>query len=167
LYFSLTKVLHELDKSKKGTDPVNVETRGVIRYLDRHTKARPGRLAEGAVAGSLRIQSPEEMFPQWTDCEKLATDASVLDEEIPRHVRGMINCVLYQRAKGNELSIITEDEELVLFTTEWGLKTMSIKEVDSASSSALKKYHQDMKAYETRKRNVARSNPSKSLWAPK
>jgi hypothetical protein len=79
----------------------------------------------------------------------------------------MINCALHQRTKGNELSIVTEDEELVSFTAGWGLKTMGIKEIDSASSSALKKHHQDMKAYETRRRNVARSNPSKPLWTPK
>jgi predicted nuclease of predicted toxin-antitoxin system len=106
------------------------------------------------------------MFPQWTDCEKMSTRA-VSNEEIPRHFRAMINCVLFQRSKENEFIIVTEDEELVSIAAEWGLKTTTTSEIDIAISSALEKYHQEMKAYETNKRNATRNTPSQSLWTPK
>ena len=117
------------------------------------------------MAGSLRIQSPNEMFSQWADCEKLAKTTEPREDN-PRHFRAMINCVLYQGSKGNELCIVTEDEELISFAADWDLKVTSISEMESASSSALARYHKDMKAYEARKSRTARNNPQ-SLWTPK
>jgi hypothetical protein len=160
-----------LDKSKKGTDPINIKTREVIRYLDRRSKSHQTRAADSTPSGSLRIQTPEELFQNWDDCEKLSTkiDEEYLSkDEIPRHFRAMANCVLFHRSKGNELWVVSEDADLVSFVERWNIKTMTIAELDSMSSEAMAKYHREIKAYEARKRTSSRTNQPKqrTIWAP-
>jgi hypothetical protein len=152
-------------------DPVNIKTREVIRYLDRRAKNRQTRAAESAPTGSLRMQTPEELFQEWNDCEKLSTkkdEENLSKDEIPRHFRAMTNCVLFQRSKGNELWMVSEDTELVSFVERWNIKTMTIAEFDSMSSEAMAKYHREIKAFEARKRTSSRNNQPKqrTLWAP-
>jgi hypothetical protein len=164
-------VLDELDKSKKGVEPVNVKTREVIRYLERRNKARPSRMAESATTGSLRMQAPEDLFTDWAECEKLSLnteDEKLSKDEIPRHFRAMANCVLFQRSKGIKSVLVTEDEELISLTAHWDIIVASVDDLDKRSSKALDKFRQEMKAYETRERNAARSNSPKQrmLWAP-
>jgi hypothetical protein len=164
-------VLNELDHLKKGTEPINIKTREVIRYLDRQTKTRPVRAAEGTPTGSLRIQAPEEMFAEWEDCEKLSVKVATQKgskNEIPRHIRAMVNCVLFLRSKGKELSIVTEDNDLSSFAEGWAIATMTSRDLDNASTKALNNYRREMKAYESRKRTAARSNAhnQRSLWVP-
>lgn len=166
-------MLDELDKSKKGTESVNIKTREVIRYLERRIKSRPARTAEGSANGSLRIQSSEEMFKEWEDCEKLKTKRetdTISKEEIPRHFRAMINCVIFQRSKGNDFCIVTEDADFGLFTEGWNVKVITGNDLENMATKALEKYHHDMKAHESRRRNAVRLSapPQRSLWtAPK
>jgi hypothetical protein len=171
-YTFIDLVLDELDKSKKGNDTVNIKTREVIRYLDRRTKSRHTRTAENATNGSLRMQGPEEMFPEWEDCEKLMAkqDADKISkEEIPRHFRAMINCVLFQRSKGNELCVVTEDADFATFAERWNVNIMTGEDLENASTKAIEKYHRDIKTYESRKRTGTRNSPptQRSLWTPK
>jgi hypothetical protein len=160
-----------LDKLKKGSDTINIKTREVIRYLDRRTKAPPARAVESKPIGSLRTQGQEEMFTDWDHCERMVTRKDfdpVSKEEIPRYARGIINCLLFQRSKGNEPCVITEDDALTPFLEQWGIKKMTAAEVDAASSAVLEKYRRDSKAYETRIR-IAERTPTvkhKSLWTP-
>jgi hypothetical protein len=112
------------------------------------------------------------LFNNWDDCEKLSTkkdEANLPKDEIPRHFRAMTNCVLFQRSKGNELWLVTEDADLVSFVERWNIKTTTIAELDSMSSEAVAKYHREIKAYEARKRTSSRTNQPKqrTLWAPK
>lgn len=92
----------------------------------------------------------------------------VSKEEIPRYVRGILNCILYQRFRGNELSLITDDQALIPFLEKWGIKKMTGMDVARASSIALERYRRDLKAFEVRKRDSDRkpSAKPKSLWAP-
>jgi hypothetical protein len=164
-------VLDELDKLKKGSDSINMKTREVIRYLDRRTKSPPARGVESKPIGSLRTQAPEEMFADWDDCEILARNkesALATKEEIPRYFRGIVNCLLYQRSKGNEFCVITDDDALIPFLEQWEIKKMAAVQVDSASSDLLERYRQDLKAYESRRRFAERmpSVKHKSIWAP-
>lgn len=89
-------------------------------------------------------------------------------EEIPRHLRAMMNCVLFQRSKGNEFSILTEDADLVTFAKQWNVITTTGNEIETTSTKAIDKYHRDMKAYEARKRTEERGRPhnQRSLWTP-
>jgi len=164
-------VLDELDKLKKGSDTINIKTREVIRYLDRRTKAPPIRGVDSKPTGSLHTQGQEEMFAEWDDCEKMAASKEtdlLPKEEMPRYVRGIVNCILYQRSKGNEFCVITEDDTLISFLEQWGIKKLTAMEVDSASSDRLEKYKQDLKAYESRRRYAERPLSAKNrlLWAP-
>jgi hypothetical protein len=148
-----------------------MKTREVIRYLDRRAKSRPARGLEATPSGSLRMQTPEEMFQDWKDCEKLSVkkgEETLSKDEIPRHLRAMTNCVLFQRSKGNEMFMVTEDPKLIAFVERWNIKTMAMVELDAMSSEVLAKYHRDMKAYEARKRTASRSNPptQRKLWTP-
>ena len=143
----------------------------MIRYLDRRIKSRPTRTAEGTPSGSLRIQAPEELYSQWEDCEKLRKqgDTDIISkEEIPRHFRAMINCVLFQRSKGNEYSIVTEDADLGVFAERWNITIITGNELENTSAKALDKYNRDMKAYEPRKRTASRNSPpsQRILWTP-
>lgn len=111
------------------------------------------------------------MFQDWKDCEELSVkkDEQALSKyDIPRYLRAMTNCVLFQRSKGNEMFMVTEDAELIAFVERWDIKTMTMVELDATSSEALAKYHKDMKAYEARKRTASRSNPptQRKLWTP-
>lgn len=134
-------------------------------------KPKTTRAAEGNTAGSLRIQVPEEMYMTWEECVRLCADAETelpLKDEIPRHLRAMVNCALFQRSLENDFSIVTDNEELCSFAGFWDIRCMSVNEMESASSKALDKYNQDMKAYQARQRTAARSNPGKqrTLWNP-
>ena len=163
-------VLDELDKSKKGNEPINIKTREVIRYLDRRTKSRPSRTAEGT-SGSLRVQASEEMFKDWQDCEKMSTKTETdgtSKEDIPRHFRAMINGVLFQRSEANEFCIVTEDSDLAAFAKRWKITIMSAIEMDAASTKALQRHHREMKDYEGRNRTVSRpaTQSQRHLWTP-
>jgi hypothetical protein len=142
----------------------------VIRYLDRHIKSRSLRPAETDLSGSLRIQAPEEMFPEWEDCERFRT--KVNDEyptiEVPRHLRAIINCVLFQRSKGRELSIITEDLNLISLAEGWDVRAMTVTAMDTTSFGLLEKFHREIKAYESHRRRATGFQHAKqrSLWAP-
>jgi hypothetical protein len=167
-------VLEEIDKLKRGAEPVNVKARLAIRYLDGKTKARNrlSRSADGhGPRGSLRIQTSEEIFTSWEECEKLVTvtqTESLERRDIPRHFRGMINCVLYQRSIGTETSIVTDDLDLISFGERWGITTMNGNELDAECTQALENYRNDMKVYETRARSAARHSPpqGRALWSP-
>lgn len=111
------------------------------------------------------------MFADWHDCEKMIREDGaepVSKEDIPRYARGILNCILYHRFRGHEISLITEDEALIPFLEKWGIKKMAGVDVDSASSIALERYRRDLKAYEARKRDSDRkpSAKPKSLWVP-
>lgn len=163
-------VVDQLDKSKKGNEPINIKTREVIRYLDRRTKSRPSRTTEGT-SGSLRVQASEEMFKEWEDCEKMSTKTGsdgMSKEDVPRHYRAIMNSVLFQRSKENEFLIVTENTEIVSFARKWNVTSMSALEMDTASTKALQRYHQEIKDYEGRKRKAARSatQTQRQLWTP-
>lgn len=143
----------------------------MIRYLDRRIKSRPTRTPEGTPSGSLRMQAPEELYQEWEDCEKLKKEADadiISKEEIPRHFRAMINCVLFQRSNGNEYSIVTEDADLRVFAERWDIATITGDELENTSAKALDKYNRDVKAHETRKRAASRNSPpsQRILWTP-
>ena len=161
--------MDELDKTKKGTDSINLRTRQVIRYLDRQTKTRPSKSIGNVPPGVLRIQSPEDMFSKWDDCEKYRNKPDgEASKEISRYFRGIINFVLFMRSKGNDLLIVTEDAGLVSVAEEWGINTLTVESMDNASSKAVEDYARRFKEYETRKLNAGRSRPTKGtkLWAP-
>lgn len=164
-------VLDELDQLKKGSDTINIRTREVIRYLDRRTKSSSAKGVESNTFGLLRVQRPEEMFAEWEECEKMISNEGEIPmskEDIPRYVRGIVNCLLYQRSKGNELYLITEREALNPFLEKWEIKKMAVVELESASSMILEKYRQNLKAYENRRRDAERTTSAKhkSLWTP-
>jgi PIN domain len=168
-------VLDELDKLKRGAEPINAKARLTIRFLDGKTKARsrPARTVDGdGPSGTFRVQTSEELFKTWEECEGLANDTeteSVVEKkDIPRHLRGMVNCVLFQRSQGIEYVIATEDADLITFAERWGITTMSGKEVDTKSVQALERYRNEMKVYEGRGRNAARHSPpqGRALWTP-
>jgi len=117
------------------------------------------------------MQVPEELFLKWEDCEKLRKEEDtdiISKEEIPRHFRAMINCVLFQRAKGNEYSIVTDDVDLGLFAQRWNVTTITGTDLENLSAKALDNYNREMKAYETRKRMASRNSPpsQRILWTP-
>ena len=117
------------------------------------------------------MQIPEELFLKWEDCEKLRKeeDSDIISkEDIPRHFRAMINCVLFQRVKGNEHSIVTEDADLGLYAERWNITTITGTDFENASVKALDKYNRDMKTYEARKRTASRNSPpsQRILWTP-
>jgi hypothetical protein len=163
-------VLDELDKSKKGVEPVNVKTREVIRYLERRTKSRTIP-TEGSANGSLHLQAQQDMFPQWEECGKLAvrTDEEIpAKEDIPRYLRAMINCVLWKRSKGDEFWIVTQNVELMEFARIWGIQCKETDEITHIASAAVEAYHQDLKAFQTRQRTSSRTNPKdRKLWTPR
>jgi hypothetical protein len=167
-------VLDELDKLKRGTEPINAKARLTIRFLDSKTKARsrPARPVDGdGPSGTFRVQTSEELFKTWEECEALANESeaeSLEKNDIPRHLRGMVNCVLFQRSQGVEYVVATEDEDLITFVERWGITTLSGKEVDTKSAQALERYRKEMKVYENRGRNAARHSPpqGRALWTP-
>ena len=172
--FNMT-VLDELDKLKRGTEPINAKARSTIRFLDGKTKtrSRPTRTLDADTpSGSFRVQTSEELFKTWEECEDLANDSGTEEvverRDIPRHLRGMVNCVLFQRSRGIEYAIATDDVDLIAFAQRWGITTMSAREVDTKSAEALEIYRKEMKAYESRGRHAARHSPpqGRGLWTP-
>lgn len=167
-------VLDELDKLKRGAEPINAKARLTIRFLDGKTKARsrPARNTDvDSPSGTFRVQTSEELFKTWEECEDLANESgveSIEKNDIPRHLRGMVNCVLFQRSQGNEYVIATDDSDLITFVERWGITTMSGKEVDTKSAQGLERFRNEMKVYENRGRNAARHSPpqGRALWTP-
>lgn len=148
-----------------------MKTREAIRYLDRKTKAQVMKTINDTIAGSLRIQASDEMFSDWEECEKLHgkfKGENLSNDEIPRHFRGMVNCALFQRSKGNEVIIVSDDVALGLFTSSWNLRNMTVTEMESTSFEAVQKYKRDIGVWENRKRNSQRSSAptGPTLWAP-
>lgn len=168
-------VLDELDKLKRGTESINAKTRLSIRYLDGKTKIR-SRLNRNTTtsdepSGTLRIQTSEELFSSWEECEKLMKVTAPEDHErkvIPRHLRGMINCAVFQRSHGIESTIVTDDSDLVSFAKRWGIMTMTGNDLDAMSSRSLENYRNELEAYEARGHNAARHSlpQRRALWAP-
>jgi hypothetical protein len=112
------------------------------------------------------------MFSAWEDCEKLGAKNETnitSSEETPRHFRAMMNCVLYQRSKGIEFSIVTEDAGLVAFAKRWNVITMTTSDMETTSTKSVDKYHRDMKAYEAHRRTEERSrvHNQRNLWTPR
>jgi hypothetical protein len=149
-------------------DSINVKTREVIRYLERQTKSRTIR-TEGSAAGSLHLQAQQDMFPHWEDCEKLASltgEETLSTATIRRHLRSMVNCVLFQRSVGNEFWILTKDEELIEFARKWEIQCIGTDAVSDIASKAIETYHRELNAYQTRQRIAGRGNKQRTLWAP-
>lgn len=116
------------------------------------------------------MQAPEEMYSTWEECNKLRNESerdSLSKDEIPRHFRAMINCALYQRSKGNECPIVTEDADLGSFVERWNISIMTTDDLENTSRKALDRYRKDMKAYEGHKRTSRNSPPAQRvLWTP-
>ena len=89
-------------------------------------------------------------------------------DEIPRYVRGIVNCVLYQRSQGNEIYVVTEREALNPFLKKWEIKAIAVVELESASLVVLEKYRENLKAYDNRRRDAERKTSAKNkpLWTP-
>ena len=108
------------------------------------------------------------MFKDWEDCERMSTGAQstgLSKEEIPRHYRAMANSVLFQRSR-NEHVIITEDPEMPPFVKRWDITSMSVLEMDAASTKARQRYHREIKDYEARKRTAVMTQSQRQLWRP-
>ena len=167
-------VLDEVDKLKRGAEAINVKARLAIRYLDGKTKVRPRpsrSLNDDTPSGTLRIQTLEELFMSWEECEKLAKVAdkeNIQGKDIPRHFRGMINCALYQKSLGIDFAIITEELDLISFAERWDIMTMMGDDLEAKTSQALESYRSEVRAYEDRGRSVARHSPpqGRTLWTP-
>jgi len=167
-------VLDEVDKLKRGAESINGKARLAIRYLDGKTKTRsrpPRSLNDDTPSGTLRIQTSEQLFMSWEECEKLAKVAdkeNIQGKDIPRHFRGMINCALYQKSLGTDFTIITEDLDLISFAERWDITTMTGDDLEAEITQALERYRSEVKAYEARGRNAARHSPpqERTLWSP-